>query len=188
MHRPVAFLKSAALYLALALFANTAAAQDIADLREGDMRKLVVHDAPKPLPAIPFETFEGAETSLAAYEGQIVVLNFWATWCAPCRHEMPTLSALQEALGGADAAVVTIATGRNPPQGMRAFFNEIGVENLPLYRDPRQALARNFGVLGLPVTLILDREGNEVARLQGDADWASDSAKAIIAALVAGES
>ncbi len=184
----MAWIRTAALYLGLAVFANVAVAEELADLREGDMRKLVIHDTAKPLTDTPFETFEGVEMTLAAYQGQHVVLNFWATWCAPCRHDMPTLSALQEALGGDDFAVVTVATGRNPPQGMRAFFEEIGVDNLPLHRDPKQALARSLGVLGLPITLILDPDGNEIARLQGDADWNSESANAIISALIGGES
>jgi len=124
--------------------------------------------------------------TLDAYAGQWVVLNFWATWCAPCRIEMPTLSALQTALGGDDFAVVTIATGRNDPAAMERFFAEIAVTNLPLFTDARSALARDFGVMGLPVTVILDPAGNEIARLMGDAHWDSDSAMAIIRALIAG--
>jgi hypothetical protein len=95
---------------------------------------------------------------------------------------MPTLSGLQEALGAEDFAVVTIATGRNPPPAMKKFFDDIGVENLPLHRDPKSALARAMGVFGLPITVLLDPQGREIARLQGDADWNSDSARAIISA------
>jgi hypothetical protein len=81
---------------------------------------------------------------------------------------------------------VTIATGRNPPPAMKKFFDEIGVTNLPLHRDPKSALAREMGVFGLPITVILDPDGHELARLTGDADWDSDSAQAIIRALVEG--
>ena len=90
------------------------------------------------------------------------------------------LSELQTEFGGDDFAVVTIATGRNPPPAMKKFFDEIGVENLPLYRDPKSQLAREMGVLGLPITVILNPDGQEVARMRGDADWASDNAKAIL--------
>jgi thiol-disulfide isomerase/thioredoxin len=114
------------------------------------------------------------------------VLNFWATWCAPCRKEMPQLSELQAELGGDAFEVVTIATGRNPPQAMQRFFEEIGVDNLPLHMDPKQALAREMAVMGLPITVILNPEGQEIARMRGDADWSSDSAKAIVSALIAG--
>lgn len=93
------------------------------------------------------------------------------------------LAELQTEFQGDTFEVVTIATGRNKPAGMTKFFNDIGVDNLPLHRDPQQALAREMAVLGLPITVIIDPEGNEIARLRGDADWASDSAKAIISAL-----
>lgn len=174
----------AVLYTAVMAVANMGAAE-VADLREGDMRKLNFHAEPVAAGAEPFEAAEGGQMTLADYAGKHVVLNFWATWCAPCREEMPTLSALQAAMRGDDFEVVTIATGRNDPVGMQQFFAEIGVDNLPLHRDPQQRLAREMGVLGLPITVILDPEGMEIARLQGDADWASESAMAIVAALIA---
>ncbi len=177
----------AALYTALMVGANAGAAQDLAalsDVRAGDMRKLVVHSDPSRTSEAAFLAVDGSEMTLDAYEGQIVVLNFWATWCAPCRHEMPHLAALQEQVGGDDIQVVTIATGRNPPPAMVAFFNEIGVDNLPLHRDPRQELAREMGVLGLPATLILDRNGVEIARLQGEANWADENALAVVDVLL----
>ncbi len=152
--------------------------------REGDMKKLVLHDTAKPVPDTAFQSEDGADISLADYRGQIALVNFWATWCAPCRHEMPMLSDLQAELGGDDFQVVTIATGRNAPAAMKKFFDEIGVDNLPLHTDARMGLSRQMGVLGLPVTVLLDRDGNEIARLQGDADWSSDSAKKILEALI----
>jgi thiol-disulfide isomerase/thioredoxin len=184
------YLKSIALYTALALGANAAAAADTAALSalaEGDMKKLNWHAAPQPSGSAAFQTVEGGEKTLADYAGKHVVLNFWATWCAPCRKEMPQLAELQAEFGGESFEVVTVATGRNAVPAMRNFFEEIGVDNLPLHRDPRQALAREMGVLGLPVTVILNPEGDEIARLTGDANWSSDSAKAIVAALVGAE-
>ena len=164
--------------------ANVPNVPDIAAVREGDMRKLAILATPTPSPDTPFMGADGTEMTLAAYRDKIVVLNFWATWCAPCRKEMPHLSQLQAQLGGDDFEVVTIATGRNPLPGMQRFFEEIGVDNLPLHTDPRQTLARDMGVLGLPVTLILDRHGNEIARMQGDADWSSESAITILQTLI----
>ncbi len=177
-------LLSALLYTAIAAVANAGHADDIAALREGDMRKLIVHSAPVAGSDVPFTAEDGSEMTLAAYEGKYVVLNFWATWCAPCRKEMPMLSAMQAQLGGDTFEVVTIATGRNPRPAMERFFAEIEVDNLPLHTDARQSLARSLGILGLPITLILNPEGQEIARLQGDADWSSDSAYAIIEALL----
>jgi thiol-disulfide isomerase/thioredoxin len=187
--RPLRNLKSALLYTALCLVANAAAADNatLDAMREGDMRKLAFHSEPMPGSDVTFLHEDGSEMTLAAYEGKFVVLNFWATWCAPCRKEMPHLEALQSEMGGDDLAVVTVATGRNPRPGIDAFFKDVGVDNLPKHTDERQNLSRSFGVLGLPVTLILDRSGQEIARLQGDADWASDSAKAILTALVTGD-
>lgn len=182
-------LRQIVLYTALALGANTAAAADIPTLealRDGDMRKLNFHSEPQAVSAQPFNTWDGGEGHLADYAGKYVVLNFWATWCPPCLKEMPHLSALQAEMGSDSFEVVTIATGRNPPQAMKRFFDDIAVDNLPLHTDPRQVIARDMAVLGLPITVILDPEGQEIARMRGDADWSSDSAKAIIAALVAG--
>ena len=181
-------LVSALLYTALLGVANQAVAEtpDIAALREGDMRKLVVHGEPIAGSDTPFMSEDGEEMTLADYAGQHVVLNFWATWCAPCREEMPMLSEMQAELGSDAFSVVTVATGRNPRPGMERFFDEIGVDNLPLHTDARQSLARSLGILGLPVTIILNPEGQEIARLQGDADWSSDSAYAIINALLDG--
>ena len=178
-------LKSALLYTALGLLANTAVADNAAleALREGDMRKMNIHSEPMPGSDVTFAHEDGSEISLAAYEGKYILLNFWATWCAPCRKEMPDLAELQSELSGDNFEVVTIATGRNPRPAMEAFFDEIGVDNLPLHTDARQNLARSLGVLGLPVTLILNPDGQEIARLVGDAKWNSDSAKALLAAL-----
>ena len=181
----------AVVYTALALLANPAAAQTVADpaalmaLRDGDMRKLNFHSTAQPGSDVPFLGFDDSVVTFDDYAGQIVLVNFWATWCAPCRKEMPQLSALQAAMGSQDFQVVTIATGQNALPGMQQFFAEIGVDNLPLHRDPQQELARDMGVLALPISVILNRDGQEIGRLQGDADWASPSAMAIFAALIA---
>lgn len=171
------------LYTALSLGANAA---DLATLKQGDMAKLIVADAPKPLPEVALLDETEAERSLSDYKGKVVLLNFWATWCAPCRKEMPGLDALQAEMGGDDFAVVTIATGRNPVPLITRFFDETGVKHLPKLRDPRQQLAGQMGIVALPVTVILDRNGAEVARLIGDAAWDAPEAKAVIAALIKG--
>ncbi|MGI1662895.1 TlpA disulfide reductase family protein [Palleronia sp. KMU-117] len=183
-------LKSAVLYTALALGANAAMADPsaLAALRDGDMQKLIFHPEPQAVSQVAFADASGAEFTLADWQGKHVVVNFWATWCAPCRKEMPGLDRLQAEFGGDAFEVVTIATGRNSLTGIRKFFEETGVTNLPILLDPKSGLARDMGVLGLPITVVLDPEGREIARLIGDAEWDSDSAKAIVAALIDGKS
>ncbi|MFK7752315.1 MAG: TlpA family protein disulfide reductase [Sedimentitalea sp.] len=176
------------LYMALALGANAALADQsaIAGLRTGDMKKLNFHSEPRAASSQDFVLADDAGTAtLAMYQGQYIVLNFWATWCAPCRKEMPHLEALQRDFGGDAFQVVTLATGRNSPAGIKKFFAENGIDSLTRHQDPKQRVAREMAVLGLPVTVILNPEGEEIARLIGDADWNSPSARAIVAALIA---
>ncbi len=177
----------ALIYMALSLVANAAMADvsELEALREGDMKKLTFHPEPKAVSDAEFVLADNAGTgTLADYHGKYVLLNFWATWCAPCRKEMPMLSALQEEFGGENFQVVTLATGRNSPVGIKKFFDEIGVSNLPRHQDPKQAIAREMAVLGLPITVVLDPDGQEIARLRGDADWNSRSAREIIGQLL----
>lgn len=177
----------AVLYTALVLGANPVQA-DVAAAQAalaGDMRKLVFHEKPKELPAEVLTDLDGKDRALSEWQGQWVVLNFWATWCAPCRKEMPSLDRLAATSADMGVAVVTVATGRNPPPAVERFFDEIGVKNLPVMLDPKSALARQMGIIGLPLTVILSPEGQEVARLIGDAEWDSADARAMLAALTA---
>jgi thiol-disulfide isomerase/thioredoxin len=173
-------LAAALLYAAL-----PANATDLEPFLTGDMRKLVVHAEPVPTPATEFLDPAGQPSALAASNGAVRLVNFWATWCAPCRKEMPALEALQRDKGGPDFQVITIATGRNAPEAIARFREETGITALPDARDPRGRLAAAMGVPGLPVTVLLDRDGAEVARMMGDADWNGPAARAIIDALVA---
>ena len=174
----------AVVYTALIFGANGAAAQ--APALTGDMKKLAIHSEARDLPEEGLVDLEDQPRLLSEYRGKWVVLNFWATWCAPCRHEMPGLDRLNAEMGGEDFAVVTVATGRNAVPGIRKFFAEAEVTTLPGLRDPKSALARKAGVMGLPVTLVLNPEGQEVARLIGDAEWDAPEAKVALAALMAG--
>ena len=174
------------LYTALLIGANAGWTGEIdwQAAHDGGLAKLQRTD-PTPVPATTFTDPEGGTHSLADYKGKVVLLNFWATWCAPCREEMPSLDALQKARGGDDFAVVTVASGRNTPVAIRKFFDEAGVSALPSLTDPQMALAREMGVLAMPVSMLIDKGGNEVARMTGDADWSSPAALALIDQMIA---
>lgn len=190
--KPLSFLTAALLYAALPFGANPATAQvldeqtraEIEALREGDMRKLVVHETPVPLEAEPFTDAEGTPMTLADSDGKLRLVNFWATWCAPCRREKPALDALQRDLGGEGFEVIAVATGRNGLDDIERFNAEVGVTALATHLDPRSELARAMSVPGLPVTVVVNREGAEIARLMGGADWTSPSARAIVGRLL----
>ena len=174
-------LAVAMLYTALVLCANPVAADQAAAAaaRAGDMRKLIFHDAPQAVPEVVLLGMDDAPRSLAEYRGGWVVVNFWATWCAPCRKEMPAL----DRLAATGVTVVTVATGRNPVPAIERFWAETGITHLPILRDPGSELSRGMAILGLPVTVILNPEGHEVARLIGDAAWDAPEAKAVLDAL-----
>ncbi len=191
MRRPTRSLAAslsfaALLYGAMALAANAALALTPAErdalkaLGTGEMASLVVHDAPRPAPETVFRDGSGGEVTLADYAGKVVVVNVWATWCPPCRAEMPALDALAGAMEGPDFELIALSTDRGGAPRVEDFFAEIGVRNLEVMLDPKSRFMRAAGIMGLPVTLILDREGREIARMIGDADWDSPEARDLI--------
>lgn len=176
-------------YAALLMGANTALAADpdsLIALKTGEMKQLAVHSAPKPVSAAAFTDPDGGTHSLADWQGKVVLLNFWAVSCVPCREEMPSLDRLEEEMGGEDFAVVPVAFGYNHPGGLARFITNYEIDTLPVLLDPDRKLSAEMGVVAPPVTVLVDREGMEVARYIGGADWASDEAKAVIRAVIDG--
>ncbi len=123
---------------------------------------------------------DGQSLELSAFHGRVVLINFWATWCAPCLAEMPSLNRLQIALGGEDFQIITIATGRNETADIDSFFTTQNISHLTRYRDPNLRLALALGAGSLPTTVLMDRDGFIIARLQGEADWDSEAATRLI--------
>lgn len=131
----------------------------------------IIHDSPKVLPALTFQDGDDREMNLRAFHGKFVLLNIWATWCPPCRKEMPTLDRLQAALGGAEFQVVALSMDRGGKEKVRKFFDKIGIQQLSLYVDTSGKAARTLGAFGLPVTLLVNPQGQEIGRLVGPAEW-----------------
>ncbi len=133
-----------------------------------------VHSPPRPLTDIEFKDREGKELRLSHFKGKVVLVNVWATWCPPCRREMPTLDKLQGMLGGKDFEVIALSIDRAGVPAVEAFFMEIGVKHLRLYIDQSMSAMRKLAVVGLPTTLLVDREGRELWRYAGAAEWDKD--------------
>ena len=152
------------------------------------MAALLLRPKPLDLPEIAFADRDGKPKSVADFAGKVVLLNIWATWCVPCREEMPALDKLETKLGGKDFDVVAVNIDKGGPDKATAFLNETGATHLALYTDPPGKLFSTIKTVGMPTTLIIDRNGKEIARLVGPADWASPEAIAVIEAAVAAPS
>jgi thiol-disulfide isomerase/thioredoxin len=155
------------------LIALPALAVSIQPARAQAPTGFAVHESPRPLPDFQFENGQGAGINLAHFRGKVVLLNIWATWCAPCRREMPTLERLQAELGGPDFEVVALSLDRKGLPAVEEFYGEIGLKTLPIYVDESGKAQRALSVLGIPTTLLIDRGGNEIGRLAGPAEWDS---------------
>lgn len=134
-------------------------------------KNFIAHELPKPVPTIAFEDEQGRTRSLADFRGKVVLFNIWATWCSPCRREMPALDRLQATLGGTEFEVVALSIDRGGIGAVRKFFTEIGIRNLALHIDSSGKAIRELGAIGLPATLLIDRQGREIGRLMGPAEW-----------------
>jgi thiol-disulfide isomerase/thioredoxin len=134
-------------------------------------RSFVLVDPPKALPDVRFMDGDGRNRALSDFRGKVVLLNVWATWCVPCRKEMPTFDRLQGALGGADFQVIALSIDRKGLDVVRKFYGEIGIKNLVMHIDSSGKAARELGAVGLPTTLLIDRAGREIGRLVGPAEW-----------------
>jgi thiol-disulfide isomerase/thioredoxin len=154
-------------------------------LNKGPMAPLLIRPKPLDLPPLDFADKDGKPVSLADFAGKIVLLNIWATWCLPCREEMPALDALETKLGGKEFQVVAVNIDKGGPDKAAAFLAETGASHLTLYTDPTGKLFAAVKTVGMPTTLIVDRQGKEIARLVGPADWASPEALAVIEAAIA---
>lgn len=156
-------------------------------LAVGDMARFEIFDPPQPAPATAFEDRAGNPVNFTSFEGQVVLANFWATWCVPCLREMPTLNRLQQRLGGEKFRVITISLDRNGFDVIDPFFTENRIDALEVYVDRSNRLSLEVGAIGLPTTVLIDAQGRWLGRYIGDADWNSDAAVRILEMAIAGD-
>ncbi len=150
---------------------------------QGTVEAFEVHTVPRPAPVGSFTGPDGTEIPLEAFRGRTVLVNLWATWCAPCVKELPELDALQAAMGSEDFEVVVISVDRGDSDTPRAFLADLGIETLAFYHDPTTRFAQAFETFALPVTALINAEGQELGRLIGPADWNAPEARSLIANL-----
>jgi thiol-disulfide isomerase/thioredoxin len=163
-----------------------AASAAMAPLARGEVAAVKVYPSPKPLPELPFTSADGKAVTLADFRGKTVLFNLWATWCVPCRTEMPALDKLQAKLGGDDFQVVAVNIDTRNPDKPRQWLADNGISRLAYFADPAaktfQELKLSGKAVGMPTTLIVDRNGCELANIAGPAEWASEDALKLIRA------
>ena len=163
-----------------------AAAQRIAPLVRGEVAALIVATTPRPLPDLAFTDASGTRKTLADWRGRTVLLNLWATWCVPCRKEMPALDELQAKLGGAGFEVVAVNIDTRDPQKPKSWLRDNKVERLAYYADPSAKVFQDLKAVGkafgMPTTVLVDPAGCEIASLAGPAEWASEDALKVLRA------
>jgi thiol-disulfide isomerase/thioredoxin len=152
-------------------------AAEPAAIAQQSPKNFIMDDAPRPLAVLRFDDARGQERSLADFRGKVVLLNIWATWCVPCRKEVPMLDHLEALLGGFRFTVVTISVDRLGIEAVGKFFEEVGVQRLEAYVDNSGNALQTLRAFGLPTSLVIDRDGRELGRITGPAEW--DSAETI---------
>jgi thiol-disulfide isomerase/thioredoxin len=134
-------------------------------------KNLIVNELPQPVGGLRFDDGRSQTQSLADFHGKVVLLNIWATWCTPCRKELPALEHLGAALDGAEFAILAVSIDRGGIEAVRKLFGQLSIETLPIYIDTSGRAMRAARVNALPTSLIIDRDGREVARIVGPVDW-----------------
>jgi thiol-disulfide isomerase/thioredoxin len=176
----------ALLYGVFQAMPNLVGGQDMARFKVGKMAALEVLADPPPQPSQAFKGADGADINLSAFKGKVVLVNLWATWCAPCITEMPMLAKLQSDIASRDFVVVAVSVDReNDKKQAQVRLAELSKGKLAFYHDPRMSIVYPMKARGFPTSVLYDKEGQELARLAGEAQWDSNEAKALIEAALA---
>jgi thiol-disulfide isomerase/thioredoxin len=164
-------------------------AKRITPLVRGEVAALSPAQTPFRLPDLAFKDAQGRDVMLGDWRGRSVLLNLWATWCVPCRREMPALDALQAILGGPDFQVVAVNIDTRDPQKPLAFLKDVGITHLAYYSDPSARIFEDLKAagkaFGMPTTVLIDRSGCEIGTMAGPAEWASDEGVNLVHAAIA---
>jgi thiol-disulfide isomerase/thioredoxin len=163
-------------------------AKKLAPLVHGEVAALALAQTPFHVPDLAFKDAQGHDRTLADWRGRTVLLNLWATWCVPCRREMPALDALQTMLGGPDFEVVAVNIDTRDPAKPLAFLKDVGVTHLAYYSDDSAKIFEDLKeagkAFGMPTTVIVDRSGCEIVTMAGPAEWASDDGIKLVGAAI----
>lgn len=166
-------------------------AKKLEPLARGEVAAFSAATTPRRLPDLKFINADGKPVTLADFRGKVTLLNLWATWCVPCRKEMPALDALEGKLGGADFAVLAINLDTGDRAKAKKFLGEIGIKHLAYFEDPSTDVFQDLkrygrSIIGLPATVLIGRDGCELGVLPGPAEWASEDAHKLIRAATGG--
>jgi thiol-disulfide isomerase/thioredoxin len=162
--------------LAAGLIARKPRAEELDDLAKG----LEPINPPVAAPDVSFVAADGSEHHLKEFSGHGMVINLWATWCAPCIEELPSLARLSKIVAPDDIAVLPLSSDRGGARTVAAYFQEHGISGLPVLLDPHSEAAHAWHVRGIPTSFVIDKRGRQVAKLEGSADWSTPAAAALI--------
>lgn len=152
----------------------------LAGLATGEVVNFTLSEPPKPVPDNEIKDMHGQTVTLPQFQGKVLVVNFWATWCAPCKRELPSLDRLQERVGTDDLAVLAISIDRRGVDKVQPYLDQVPLPHLSVLLDKKNKLGRGMGTFGLPTTVLVDQRGHEVGRLIGPAEWDSDESIALV--------
>ena len=160
------------------IFANNSFAET------SEVNKFLFYENPQRIDSLEVSDINDNKTDILNEDFNLLLINFWATWCSPCTKEMPSLNELQSKFEKNQLKIVTIATGRNNPNKIVNFFEEYNLSNLENYRDPKGKLALDLGVVGLPFSIIISRDKKDIARLIGPIDWSKKEVEDLFLELI----
>ena len=170
------------LYSLMTFFANISFAE------KNEVDKFLFHENSQQLKNLNVLDINDDEINILNKDTDIMLINFWATWCSPCTKEMPSLNELQSKFDTKNLKIVTVATGRNNPNKILAFFKKYNLSNLENYRDPKGKLALELGVIGLPFSVIISKEKRNIGQLIGPIDWSKKEVEDLFKELIEKES